>query len=275
MRLAEHGPRVPPALGLNGIAEEFDRFAHSDEDGRFAFRVGPGNYWLIGPATDGWELGQIEPLQVVAGQDVERDFPLHAPVVSAPSDSRPRAPRRCARPALADAVVRIGSHDDNFLQVAGFADNRGHFELLCPGGQVVLYARSTDGRQAGYTVYNREDAGEPTVVAAPSAIARGRVVDEHGKPWASLVVRYSIKAGPQDPNKVPLPAIIQEVLADDEGRFMVPGLPVGTFCIVYANPPGGTDVSSHQFEVKDAQPIDLAPLVVKRADPMPSVPDPP
>ena len=43
-------------------------------------------------------------------------FPSPAPVVSAPSDSRPRAPGDARRPALADAVVRIGSHDDNFLR---------------------------------------------------------------------------------------------------------------------------------------------------------------
>ena len=78
----------------------------------------------------------------------------------------------------------------------GDADDRGRFALPCPDGKVVIYARSPDGRFAGYALFDRKDGRGPTIVAVPAASARGRVLDSNGKPWASVNVVYYAEVGP-------------------------------------------------------------------------------
>ncbi len=123
--------------------------------------------------------------------------------------------------------------------IHGEADDHGRFELACPTGRVAFYARNPDGRLAGYTAVDTQEAREIVIVARPAATARGRVVDEKGKPWASLNVSYCCGIRVAD-NDLRFPG--QVLVTDGEGRFEAPGLPTGLTCTFYAYHPGATDV---------------------------------
>ena len=110
----------------------------------------------------------------------------------------------------------------------GDADDRGRFEVPCPTGKAIIYARSPAGDLAGYMAVDDKDDREVAIIAGPAATARGRVVDEDGKPWASGNVAYYVEIGPPGAGMVAPVAATQVVLTDDDGRFIAPGLPVGT-----------------------------------------------
>ena len=80
-----------------------------------------------------------------------------------------------------------------------------------------------------------------SIVAGPAATARGRVVDEDGKPWASATVAYYVEIGPPGAGMVAPHAATQVVLTDDDGRFIAAGLPVGTRCYFYAHFPAAAN----------------------------------
>src|SRR5262249_4400654 len=76
--LHERGAAIPPeALEGRpfGLFDGFLRIADTDEDGRYAFRVGPGAYQITWPRGPG-DRARPEDLTIVAGQEVERDYSL-------------------------------------------------------------------------------------------------------------------------------------------------------------------------------------------------------
>ena len=78
MILAEQGPDVPPGTFKDFpsiLVAELRRVAETDEDGRYAFRVGPGTHVLRGPQVAS-EPSPQHYLEVKAGQDIEQDFSL-------------------------------------------------------------------------------------------------------------------------------------------------------------------------------------------------------
>ena len=164
-------------------------------------------------------------------------------------------------------VAQIGS----YLDAHGDADDHGRFEVPCVDGKAVVYARDPEGDLAGYAVVDKVDDREFTIVAGPAATARGRVVDESGKPWASVNVTYTVVVAFDGADTKEAYAR-QVVLTDDDGRFTAPGLPVGTRCYFSAQAPGASNVPSRRIEVKDARPFEIPPLVIDRPRPRPPVP---
>ncbi len=118
------------------------------------------------------------------------------------------------------------------------ADDRGRFEVPCPAGKAIIYGRSPAGDLAGYTVVDGQGDREVAIIAGPAATARGRVVDEDGKPWVSGNVVYyrGTRRRPQ---------VRQEVLTDDDGRYVASGLPVGTRCSFYSESYRGRATGPH------------------------------
>jgi RNA polymerase sigma factor (sigma-70 family) len=274
VKLVEKGPAIPPKLlpvPYAGMEDELPRFAVTDEDGRYAFRVAPGTHVLNGPVAL-WEQPRQEELKIAAGEEIERNF-------SIPGEEPPwKTVRGVVRagdasgPPVAGAVLVVAPAKGREASARGDADERGRFELPCPAGKAIVYARNPEGTLAGYVVIDGKDAPQVTIVARPAATARGRVVDEDGKPWASVNIRYSVEVGlPAVGVSLP-PGADQVILTDDDGRFTATGLPVGTKCYVYAYYATASNHPSRRIEVKDTRPFEVPPLVMDRPGHLPDRP---
>ena len=145
----------------------------------------------------------------------------------------------------------------------GFADDRGRFELPRLFGKLLMYARSPKGELAGYATAGDDDDTGVVVVARPAATARGRVVDSANKPRAGVRIHcwmnFHLGAveGPSGAG--------QYTDTDPEGRFILPGLPVGALCRVSVFNLDGGNARARFFAVKDASPIDLGAIVLDPA----------
>jgi hypothetical protein len=272
--LIEQGPEVQPGLFRDQPAGQmhwFQRVADTDEDGRYAFRVWPGTYELRGPNLPA-EPSHEEELEIFNGQEVERNLHLSRddrPWTSIRGVVRARGPDG---PAIADAIVVVASIEGR-SDSGGNADDRGRFELSCPAGKALIYARSPEGSLAGYALVDNDGRREFAIVAGPAATARGRVVDEDGKPWASVNVAYSVLVAVDGADGDEAVAY-QGVLTDDDGRFTAPGLPAGARCEFYAYSPQGRNRPSRRIEVTGTRPFEVPPLVIDRPRPRPAGPGP-
>jgi hypothetical protein len=265
--LTEQGPAVPPGTFKdqppNPVFNVFVRICDTDEDGRYAFRVAPGGYQLTGPQLPGNQTAPDD-LTVVAGRDIERGFHL-------PRDDWPwKTLRGVVRakdtggPPIAGAVMVLQTIEVREPPAQGSADDQGRFELPRLPGKVIIYARSPAGDDAGYAVIGGDHDGEVTLVAQPAATARGRVVDENGKPWASIEVSCVVEVGLPAVGRDEPPGAGESVTTDDDGRFTARGLLVGSTCHFWTSAPGGSQAMPRRIEVKDNRPFEIAPLVIPR-----------
>ncbi len=198
MLTARWGPAVPPKTFKNQptslVFNTFMRVVDTDLDGRYAFRVAPGEYELMGPRPPGPQA-PMERLKIAEGQEFERDFHL-------PSDDRPWKTLRgvvrandAGGPPIAGAVMVVQPIEDRIPPAHGYADDQGRFELPRMTGKVVVYARSPAGDLAVCTVIAGDDDQDINLLVRPAATARGRVVDENGKPWAAVNVYCVVEVG--------------------------------------------------------------------------------
>ncbi len=141
-------------------------------------------------------------------------------------------------------------------------------------GKVIVYARSPAGDLAVCTVIAGDDDRELTLVAGPAATARGRVVDETGKPWASINVGSHVEVGLPAVGRNGRPGAGELLLTDDDGRFTAKGLPVGATCGFWASAPGAGSTPSHRVVIENTRPFELPPLVIDRPRPRESKPGP-
>jgi RNA polymerase sigma factor (sigma-70 family) len=271
----ERGPAVPPGTFKhqppNPVFNHFERICDTDEDGRYAFRVAPGGYRLTKPWLRGDQPARDD-LTVLAGRDLERDFHLAR-------DDRPWKTLRvvvrtkdAGGPPIAGAIMVLQPIEFREVPAQGSADDQGRFELPRLPGKLIIYARSPAGDYAGYAVIGGDHDGEVTLVAQPAATARGRVVDEDGKPWVGIDVYCVVEVGLPAVGRDGPPGAGQSVTTDGDGRFTALGLPVGATCRVRAYAPDLGDSPSHRIEVKDTRPLNLPPMVINRprpADPKP------
>ncbi len=135
LMLHEQGPAVPVGTLVNQPAALLNaamRVADTDSDGRYSFRVGPGDYRLTGPRSPdaAGDPAPSEPLKVGGGQEFVRDFEL-------PRQLRPlrflrgvvRAEKPDGRP-IAGAIVVAEPIGARISPTHGFADVAGGFAAL-------------------------------------------------------------------------------------------------------------------------------------------------
>jgi RNA polymerase sigma factor (sigma-70 family) len=276
--LTEHGPAVLPETfkdqPTNPVFNSFERVCNADEDGRYAFRVAPGQYRLEVPRERG-DRAEPEEVTIVAGRDLERNFHLPRDVGVWRTVRGVVRAKEAGGPPIAGAVMVLQTIEVRDLPVQDHADDQGRFDLLrLTGGKVILYARSPAGDFAGYAVIDGDDDREINLVARPATTARGRVVDEHGKPWAGVDVYCVVEAGLPARGRDGPPGAGQSVTTDDDGRFAASGLPVGATCHFRADASGAGSTQSGRIEVKDARPIEVPPLVIDRPRPLTDRPAP-
>ena len=266
--LFEQGPAVPKGTLIDQPANLRDgatRVADTDSDGRYAFRVGPGDYQLSGP-REGGVHAEAERIKVGEAQNFRRDFQVARLV-------RPlRLLRGVVRaekadgPPIVGAIVVAEPIGDRIPPTHGSADDEGRFAVPRPFGAALVYARDPAGNLAGYTTIDADDDGELSIVARTSAVARGRVVDAEGMPLADVRVAFGsygvnvdLPGGGQGPAGAG-----QTAMTDQDGRFLAPGLLVGVPCRYFAYDSNGSQSADQSIPVKDAKPIDLGDIVLRR-----------
>jgi RNA polymerase sigma factor (sigma-70 family) len=263
MLLSEHGPAVPNGTfpkQPTPLIEASLRIVDTDADGRYAFRVGPGDYDLTDPGARGPGT-KPEYLKVGGGNDITRDFQISQS--SRPWWQRLRGVVRLSRPGgppVAGAIVVAEPIGARIPPSHGFADDKGRFELFRPFDRALIYARDPKGNFAGFVSMAVDDDTEVTVVAHPAAMARGRVVDSSGKPRAGVQVHYGLPLEFEGVEN--LASAGQSVETDDQGRFTAPGLLPGARCKIFASGPAGGNSREHYFDVRDTRPIDIGDIVL-------------
>ena len=260
--LFEQGPAVPKGTFKEQLAELYQsssRIADTDADGRYAFRVAPGAYQLIGPRER--EADPVsERLKVGPGQEIEKNFRL------ARLDQPWRIIRGVVRSNDANgslipgAIVVAEAIGVRSPPIRGFADDKGHFEFPRIFGRSLIYARDSGGNLAGYATLADDDVTEVVIVARPAAIARGRVVDSSGKPRVGMQVYYASLLHIAFPDA--LAGESQSVETDEQGRFSALGLLVGAQCNLSASDPAGGNSRDHTFDVKDTKTLELGDIVL-------------
>jgi beta-lactamase regulating signal transducer with metallopeptidase domain/protocatechuate 3,4-dioxygenase beta subunit len=223
--LVQHGAPIPPPDRPGQLVEhrgyeELVRWARTDAEGRYQLRVGPGTYQLSGPSS---ETRDVVDLTVHSEETLDHDFQIA------------RAPRL----ELTGSVVAVGPEEkplagailrgESILRLghAGFeavADRQGQFRTERWNDRMLVAAHSPDGTLAGVATIE-PDTLQVKIPVAPAANVQGRVVDAEGRPLASVPVYCGWGAEPRERNRGPLHA---RVLTDDQGRYKVSGLAVGS-----------------------------------------------
>lgn len=237
----------PPGSAQGGDGRTFlPRWATTDRDGRYALRVGPGEYQLRDP------VGKKEELTIAAEEAIERDYyvptpprgPLTGLVVDKDHGDRPVASARIVGNSLPPG-------NDGHRGFEAVADAEGRFATERWHDSMILYARTADGALAGSAKISREDR-DVTIPVSAAATARGRFVDGSGTPVASLRVYCAMATGPRGHRAGSATLIAQ---TNEEGIYTFPGLPVGARCEVYCSQPMSGTHTAGLFEVEKPGPI--------------------
>ena len=197
--------------------------ATTDAQGRYHFRVGPGRYRVLafGVSNQSTELVVENPDEAT----VVRDFHLAEP--ERPRMFEGRVVEKAAggdRP-LADAMVEaVGL--GNGQGFSARADAEGRFRgPRRDDGPLVIYARSLDGKLAGFTLI-RGGLDEGLATVTPASKVSGRVVYGSGQPRGGYRVQVKLESGP---DFVSSGRVFRHVRTDDRGRYSLDGAVVGSF----------------------------------------------
>jgi RNA polymerase sigma factor (sigma-70 family) len=112
--------------------------------------------------------------------------------------------------------------DDRLHELTGGA---GVIRALAAGERRRLYARSLNGKQAGFVTLRGNDAGAVTLELRPAASVKGRLIDAGGKPLAGEHFQVAYEDGPGRPGLLFLDGLATrlETEAEQKRAFRVDG----------------------------------------------------
>lgn len=251
------GPGAP--IGGKDGEQTLVRFATTDAQGRYRFRVGPGRYRAIIPGSSGLstELVVDKPDEAT----IVRDFHLTEP--EPPKIFEGRVVEKVAggdRP-LAEAMVEaVGL--GNRQGFSARADAEGRFRgPRRDDGPLVIYARSLDGKLAGFTLVPAgTDEGLATVT--PASKVSGRVLDRSGQPRGGYKVQVKLESGP---DFVSSGRVFRHIRTDDRGRYTLDGAVVGGVgeaSVTAEDFPRSLAVDVQRFEIKGEDTVEVPDLTI-------------
>jgi hypothetical protein len=163
------------------------RFVQTDADGRFEFRVGPGQYWLRGPS-------QVKPVEVTVTHEAQLQFDLNAPRVEMGQLAGlvvTGTPPRPVANAVIDGIYR--SPYSSRVDLAAKTNAAGRFKAEREQHRMALHARSADGQLAGVVEIGPDDT-TVTIPLTRVATAAGRLIDgQTREPLADQEIRYGVR----------------------------------------------------------------------------------
>jgi RNA polymerase sigma factor (sigma-70 family) len=235
----------------------------TDRDGRFVFRLGPGDFWLDGPV--GTEMKRVSVSAVGSPAEIGHDFHIARPEVG-------RLEGRVLDPngkPVAGAV--IGGQENTGARSSwhyeGKSDAKGNFALRRPLEPALLFARNLDFSLAGLVRLDADDAAAK-VVLAPCAKASGRLLDRSGRALAARELTYGIRVWNGEPvTSVFMDSFGGKVVTDAAGQFTLPGLVPGQTYYVMLTFNKSCYQPIGEVHPKDARPVDLGEMKVEPAGP--------
>ena len=215
-------PRTADAADVElNIAPSRYASARTDAEGRYNLRVGPGRYGLRNPSRS----GDAEEVTVGNEAEIVLDFHMERPNQGPISGRVIRAddPDRGVAGAKIHGVVADPSQNPDLVAEA---DAEGRFRARRWLDKMVVCASSPDDSLGGIVEITGDDA-EVVIPVAPTAQAKGLILDERGHPLAKTALRSGRRVylgGKDNPWRT---AFSPKVVTDAEGRFLLPRLIVG------------------------------------------------
>lgn len=245
---AGHVPEARQHYGSTTI--NLVRWVETDDDGRYAFRVGPGEFTLQLPHQP---HEQRESLTIKDQREVVRDY--HA--------EHPERGTLTGRVTLPDGQSAekaiVHGHGTPISRGAGFrcrTDRNGHYKTERWAEATLLMAVSADGRWAGMGKATPDDESID-IALTPAAKVVGSVLDAQNKPVARQRVTALVGQSPRGR------VINLEATTDESGRFEIP-MPAG-FAYGVQVWTAEKSVSIGNGETSEAKSYELPPLVLPTA----------
>jgi len=253
--------RAPGQPRVDSAAPFLQRRTVTDTQGRYQFRVGPGEYSISMPSL----IQPLERFQIGVEPEIVRDFdidlppvlPLTGVVVQKVRDDQP----------VASAIVEGYSYGttsgrSNFHVTA---DGQGRFTTERYADPMMVVARSPDETLAGLAFIAADDRNARVSIST-AATVHGRITYQDGKPIAEQSTSCRIVMDP--PNQAEVkepppgmirrlwrpPLVVRNALTDAEGRYTFAGIPVGTRWTLTTSVRIGDTRHSRAVEVKVANP---------------------
>lgn len=256
---------IPPELRIASNREyhavRMDIHSKTDDEGRYEFNLGPGEYQL-----KSWS--RLEPVKItipVADPPTEIVRDLRMP--------RPETGRFTCRVIDAEGRPIAGAVVNGFYAAqTGHmfslvkTDANGRFTVERSLDPLVLQAQTAEKDRAGMIRIDAETS-EAQIIVGPVAKATGRLLDLQGKPLAGKKMVYGIRVYLNAAKSLWTDWFGGSATTDAEGRFTLSGLVPGeTYHVNFPPDENGYLREVKKVKVSDAQALALGDL---RIDPTP------
>ncbi|HVU86098.1 MAG TPA: thioredoxin family protein [Pirellulales bacterium] len=156
------------------------------DDGRFEFFAGPGSYYMMGPPNSERPTFEIT---------TEREFEIN--LRGTKPDRAEIAGRVVSKNntahGVAEATVEgLSINSAAVRRLNAVTDKNGTFRAERPTSEMIVYARSSDGHQAGIVNCEADDK-QVDIPIGPLATVRGRLIDDKTRePLADKWLEYGV-----------------------------------------------------------------------------------
>jgi hypothetical protein len=212
--------RLPnPKDSHSAVSTRVVRSGQSDDEGRFEFFVGPGQYYVI-------SANNIKPPEFEITDQKSYEVNLHAER----AESGPIKGRVVMRDKPDEGVANVKVWGMATESLAGrnlqaVTDSDGRFESTRALSPCVVYAGTADHKVAGVVRIGPEDP-EVTIPVGPTAAAHGKLIDEEtGLPAADRQIDFGIQI--QFPGGSFTSFSGRSTTTDAQGDFVAMGLVPG------------------------------------------------
>ena len=247
------------------------QYKQTDQDGRFAFDLGSGEYSLQGPArTEPVKFTipvENPPVEIVRNFTMPRPEtgPFQATVVDAEG-----------KPVAGAAVAGMYASTDSRGWFTPTKTNAQGFLSISRSLDPLVIHVETMEKTLGAVVRVDAEATEARIVVKPTATASGRLVDPSGDPIAHQKLRYDIRVVLGPTTNSPFTWTFGgAATTDDQGRFTAKGLVVGEKydVVVYHSDNSRMSTAKTKIVAIDGNPTTLVGDVeIDLAPPKPYVP---
>jgi hypothetical protein len=190
--------------------------AKTDREGRFEFRVGPGQYYLSGPE-------QIKGTKITVTDQAKLEFNFNAPREEKGLLNGLVVMGTPAIPVAGASVWGVYRGNSSGFDLSAKTDGQGRFEAVRNQHRMVLRAKSADGKLACIVEIGPDDT-TVRLALVPVATARGRLLNSQtGEPDREIV--YGVRVPQSEEKNSPWRTSYGgEVRTDSAGRFALTSL---------------------------------------------------
>ncbi len=206
--------------GEGCLSAKLVRWNHTDSDGRYSFRAGPGKFSLEGPGHEE-KIDLLVTDQEAIVHDFHRPVPPRGMLSGVVVDQTTGSP-------VSQAVVRGLSDIRGHRGVDARCDGEGEFAQERWNDRMIIWAASADGQVAGMAEICETDTSV-RVEAGPAVAAEVKVIDADGNALGREEMTYWMTVTFADGQEAWLEVASR---TDASGLLRMPGLLPGALCAV-------------------------------------------